>query len=118
MIQAFDVPEGVLGFEVSGEVHATDYTDTLVPAVERVLATGDGVRLVLVFQDFEGLSGGAAWQDLKMGVEHLRGWKRTALVSDIDWMNHLVALFGWMSPGEFRRFPLAERDDAVAWAAG
>jgi hypothetical protein len=32
-------------------------------------------------------------------------------------MQHLVALFGWMSPGEVRRFPLAELDDALAWAA-
>jgi len=31
---------------------------------------------------------------------------------------HLSRLFGWMTPGEFKHFPLDERDAAVAWAAG
>jgi hypothetical protein len=33
-------------------------------------------------------------------------------------MTHLVAVFGWMTPGEVEQLPLAERDAAVAWAAG
>jgi hypothetical protein len=32
-------------------------------------------------------------------------------------MTHLTALFGWMTPGELKHFPLAERDAAIAWAA-
>jgi hypothetical protein len=32
-------------------------------------------------------------------------------------MIHLVRLFGWMTPGELRHFPLDERDAAIAWAA-
>jgi hypothetical protein len=32
-------------------------------------------------------------------------------------MIHLTALFGWMTPGELKRFPLPERDAAIAWAA-
>jgi hypothetical protein len=73
--------------------------------------------VVLVFPDFAGYSTGAAWQDLKMGVEHLTKWKRIALVTDVDWMTHLVQVFGWMSPGEVKHFPLADRDAAIAWAA-
>ena len=30
----------------------------------------------------------------------------------------MTTLFGWMTPGEVRHFPLAQRDEAVAWAAG
>ena len=33
------------------------------------------------------MSGGAIWQDLKVGIEHFRMWKRIALVTDIDWMD-------------------------------
>jgi hypothetical protein len=36
----------------------------------------------------------AVHEDLKLGVEHLRAWKRVALVTDIEWMTHLTALFG------------------------
>ena len=117
MIAPLDqLPDGVIGFRVSGEIHADDYRDVLLPAVETAGEAG-GIRIVLLFEDFEELSGGAMWQDLKMGTHHLSAWKKTAFVSDLAWMQHLVALFGWMSPGQMRRFPVAELDDAIAWAA-
>jgi hypothetical protein len=111
-----DLPAGVIGFEIAGEIVADDYTSTLVPAVERAAASG-GVRMVLVFPKWEGVSAEATWQDLKLGVEHLRSFERTALVTDIDWMRHLVAVLGWMSPGELKLFPLEERQAAIDWAA-
>ena len=44
-------------------------------------------------------------------------WKRIALVTDIEWMTHLVSLFGWMTPGACKVFPVAAKADAIAWAA-
>ena len=41
-----------------------------------------------------------------------------ALVTDVDWMRHGVNWFGWMTPGEVKHFPLDERAEAIAWAAG
>jgi hypothetical protein len=32
-------------------------------------------------------------------------------------MRHLTTVFGLMAPGEIRQFPLAQRAEAVAWAA-
>ena len=112
-----DLPAGVIGFEATGKLRAEDYRDVLLPAVERAAANGD-VRLVIVITEFDGLTGGALWQDLKMGIEHMRGWKRIALVTDIEWMIHMTSMFGWMTPGEVKHFPVAERDAAIAWAAG
>jgi hypothetical protein len=112
-----DLPAGVIGFEITGTVRAEDYRDVVLPALERAFASGE-IRSVIVIPDFHGMSGGALWQDLKMGMEHLRAWKRIALVTDIDWMDHITTLFGWMTPGEVRHFPLARRDEAIAWAAG
>ena len=111
------LPDGVLGFEVDGEIEADDYRDALIPAVDREVAAGRDLRIVLVFREWEGVSGGAMWQDLKMGVGHLRHWKRIALVTDVEWMTRATSLFGWMTPGEMQQFPLAERDAAIAWAA-
>src|SRR3954451_15839191 len=111
-----DLPDGVIGFHLNGKLHASDYGDVLLPAVEQAAKAG-GVRVVLVFDDFDGISGGAMWADLKMGVEHLRTWKRIAIVADIDWMTHLIHLFGWMTPGEAKHFARADLDAAIAWAA-
>ena len=57
-------------------------------------------NFLIVIAEFDGMSGGALWQDLKVGIEHLRAWKRIALVTDIEWMRHLTAMFGWMTPGD------------------
>jgi hypothetical protein len=115
--QLTGLPAGVIGFETAGKLQAEDYRDVLLPAIQKASTDGE-VRLVLVIADFEGISGGAVWQDLKMGVEHFRGWKRIALVTDVEWMIHMTSIFGWMTPGEVKRFSLADRAAAIEWAAG
>jgi hypothetical protein len=62
-----ELPPGVLGFEANGELHADDYRQVLLPAIEAVIQQGEKVRIVLVFERFDGLSGGALWQDLSWG---------------------------------------------------
>jgi hypothetical protein len=117
MIQELsDLPEGVIGFEASGKIRAEDYRDVVLPALERAAATGE-VRFVMVMRDFDGMSGGAVWQDLKVGIEHLRAWKRIAVVTDITWIRDLTSLFGWMTPGEVKTFRIAELAEASEWAA-
>jgi hypothetical protein len=112
-----NLPPNVIGYEVSGKLQAEDYGDVLLPAVQKAAATGE-VRIVIVIPSFDGISGGALWQDVKMGVEHWRAWKRIAVVTDVEWMIHGTQWFGWMTPGEVRQFPLAERGAAIAWTAG
>ena len=111
------LPDGVIGFEAVGEVHAEDYRDVLIPDLEVAVVSG-AIRCVYVMGDrFEGYSTGAAWQDTKLGLEHHGKWQRAALVTDVEWVTHLSAVFGWMVPGQFEVFPLAERDAAIAWTA-
>ena len=112
-----DLPNGVIGFEAKGKIDASDYRGVVLPALKRAVAAGE-VRFVIVLTDFEGMSGRAMWEDLKMGVEHLRAWKRIALVSDIPWATHLTDLFGWMTPGETKTFSTDELQAAIDWVAG
>jgi hypothetical protein len=111
-----DMPAGVIGFEATGKLQAEDYRDVVLPALERAAATGE-IRFLMVMAEFGGMTGGALWQDLKFGVEHLRKWKRIALVTDIEWMTRLTDLFGWLTPGEVKTFSLTKRDDAIGWVA-
>ena len=118
MITELDgMPRGVTGFEATGKLRAEDYRDVVLPALERAASTGE-VRFFLVIKDFDGMSGGALWQDLKVGVEHLRSWKRIALVTDIGWMTHATELFGWMTPGQTKTFPLNQQIEATEWVSG
>ena len=67
---------------------------------------GEGLKLNIPMQP--------GWGD----KEFLRAWERVAIVSDLDWVQHVASLFGWMMPGEFRRFGRERLPDAIAWAAG
>jgi SpoIIAA-like len=111
------LPDYVIGFEASGKIAAEDYRDVVLPALEQAAKAGE-VRFVIVMRDFDGMSGGAVWQDLKMGFEHLRAWKRIALVTDIEWMRRATDLFGWMTPGETKTFPLDQQAQAIHWVTG
>ena len=89
----------------------------LKPAIDAVLQRGEDVRIVIEFGDWSGMSGGALWEDLKMGIERFTKWKKIALVTDVDWMRQAISVFGWMTPGDVKTFTLAERDAAIKWAA-
>lgn len=116
LTQISDLPANVIGFSVSGKLETADYRDVLLPALEQA-AAGDEVRVVIVMPTFEGFAPGALWQDMKMGVEHWGKWKKIALVTDVEWMEHGVDWFGWMTPGDVKHFDLDDLDDAIAWAA-
>jgi hypothetical protein len=117
-----DLPDGVTGLRYSGEVSRDDYTNVALPALRASIQGDAPIRMMVVIDDdFEEFEGGSIWEDMKFGasaISHHSKWERTALVSDVDWIRRATGLFGWMMPGEFKMFRLAELDDAKTWLAG
>ncbi len=121
MVEAIaDMPPGTLGFLVRGEVSRADYADVLEPALKQALA--DGGRFRVLFQLGPGLDAfepGALWEEVKsdidLGIRHRRSWERLALVTDIEWARRTAMLLGWLAPGDFRLFSLADFPEARAW---
>lgn len=113
-----DLPDRVLGLRASGEVTADDYKSVLVPAIEEKLTRHHRVRLLYVFGDeFKGYTGGAAWEDTKVGMKHLTSFERVAVVTDADWLENLIKAFGFAFPGEVRVFDNDDLDEARAWVS-
>src|SRR6187431_1595787 len=112
-----DMPPMTLGFEAAGKVTDEDYETVLVPALRAALKEGE-VRLLYVIPDGTKYSPGAMWADTKLWAGNLRGWKRVAIVSDADWLENAVKMFGWMMPGKVRVFDDDEVRDAKAWVVG
>lgn len=117
MLEPIDsLPDGVVGFVASGQVSRDDYEQRMIPAVEGVLADHDKARMLYVFgPEFTGFSGGAMWEDGKLGVEHLTKWEKMAVVSDEKWVRHAIDVVGYLIPAKVRTFTLDERDAATAW---
>jgi hypothetical protein len=118
MLEKLDSPENVLAFRAVGTIEKDDYETVLDPAVHAMLDERDELRLVYVLGEaFEGYSFGAGWEDAKFGIGHLTKWKRCAVVSDRDWVRHMIGMFGWMMPGDIKMFAEDQVDDAIGWAA-
>ena len=122
MVETVDqMPRGTIGFRATGRVSAEEYRDVLLPAVQAAVETGEVRMLFAVGPGFERFEAGALVQDSKMGltlgISHWSAWKRTAVVTDVDWIEHSVRMFTWLTPGEVRVFGLDDLDDAKAWVA-
>jgi hypothetical protein len=117
MIRVIDgLPEGVLGFQASGKLTAHEHTDVLAQAPNPARPGCGRIRVLLDFAgEFDGMEGGAVWQDLKMGIHDWNAWERIALVTDHAWMRDGLSMFAWAVPGEVRAFPSEDRDAALGW---
>jgi hypothetical protein len=119
MLERLESPETVLAMKAVGTISKEDYESVLEPAVHEMLDRLGELRFVYVLGDgFEGYSFGAGWEDAKLGLGHLTKWKRCAVVTNKDWVHHMVGAFAWMMPGEMKLFDVADTDAAIAWAAG
>lgn len=111
-----DLPDRVVGLRASGEITVDDYQKVLLPALEERLARFEKVRLLYFLGgDFDGFTGGAAWEDAKVGMSHFTSFERVAVVTDTDWIRNMVRAFGFTLPGEVKTFNVDENDEAREW---
>ena len=66
-------------------------------------------------QDFTGFEVAAMWDDTKLGLKHLSGWEKMAVVSDVAWIRVAIEAFGLALPGRVRVFHNSELADAKRW---
>jgi SpoIIAA-like len=109
-------PDSVVGLIAKGHVTKQDYEAVLIPAIEAALKRHDKIRIYYELgSQFAGIDPGAAWEDLKTGVGHLNRWERMAVVTDVDWIKHMLNAFRFVIPGDMRLFPTAQASEARAW---
>jgi stage II sporulation SpoAA-like protein len=113
------LPGDTIGVRLVGKIAGTDYESVLIPALEAARADHDTVNVLAVIgPEFESYEPAALWDDTRYGVRNLHGWGRIAIVSDRDWIRHLVSL-GRVFVGErMRLFAVAALPEAQAWATG
>lgn len=115
-----DMPEGTIGFRADGEIVVADYTEVMLPPLHELVESGSEIRLLFVAgPGFERYEPRALWEDVKaswdLGARHLSLWRRTAVVTEVDWIRKAMKAFGWMMPGELKLFDLGGEGAAKAW---
>ena len=115
-----DMPAGTIGFRASGKLSREDYQDVLEPILREAAEAGE-IRMVFRLTDFDGVKPGAWYEDVKtgfdLGIGHHSAWKRSAIVTDVDWVGKAFQFFAWMTPGEVKVYGLDEIEEAKRWVA-
>ena len=115
-----EMPAGTIGFKVVKELTGDDYRERIEPALKEATEAGE-VRLLFEIDDGFGMDAGAVMEDaktgLKLGLGHMKSWKRTAVVTDVDWIRKGIKAFGFMAPGELQVFAPGELGAAKVWVA-
>lgn len=115
-----EMPAGTIGFRASGKLTPEDYRDVLVPTLREAVEAGE-VRMLFVLSDFEELEPRAWLEDAKTGLElgflKHSAWKRSAIVSDAEWVKKAMRMFAWMTPGEVAVYDLDQEAEARDWVA-
>jgi SpoIIAA-like len=111
-----NLPDHIVGIIASGHVTASDYETVLIPAVEATLKKHGSVRILYQLgPDFTGFSPGAMWDDMKLGIGHLKAWEKVAVVTDLDWIAGATRFFGFAMPCPVKVFSNSEFAAAVHW---
>ena len=116
MIHALDnFPTNVVAFLCTGRVTKGDYDTTVTPTVAAVLELHREIRLYYQTTADFSIDADAAWEDFKVGVEHLTRWERIAVVTDVNWLRRAVRAFSFLLPGRVKVFPATETAAARQW---
>ena len=110
-----DFPKGVVAMRCAGQITRQDYEQVVIPTLGAALRQYQKLRMYCQVDSFSGMSPGAMWDDVKVGLEHLTRWERVAVVTDIDWISRATKLYAFLMPFEVRVFPLADAEQAREW---
>src|SRR3984893_10649431 len=113
MIQMVEgLPDNVVGIIAKGRVTNIDCDKILRPAMASTLKRHDKVRL---YYQIGCRFPGAAWENLRVGIEHMPQWERVAIVTDVGWVRATVNALRFVIPGEVRVFTSNEAYKGCAW---
>ncbi len=114
-----DVPDGVVAVRASGTLTREEYDEVVVPLLDEARRAGRRLRcLCEVGADYRGLTPGAAWEDVTLGLRSLHLFDGCAVVSDVGWVRGTSRLVRFLMPCPVRVFDERDRDKAAAWLAG
>lgn len=107
--------DNVVAVRGSGEITKDDYLSVLVPAAEAAFSKYDKIRVLYLIEDDAEYAAGAMFEDALMGVKHLFGWERIAVVTDVQWITKAMNGFQFLIPCPVKMFAKAGLEDAKSW---
>lgn len=111
-----NLPDYVLGVRATAEVDEQDLKSVLLPGLGRLTEQYGEIHYLLVLETgVENFTAGAWFQDMIAGIKHFTKWKKIAVVTDQQAVEHFTDFFSYIAPGEARGFKLADLRKAKDW---
>ena len=108
--------DAVIGVVAGGVLTDADYKQTLIPLLEKKMASYGRVRLLIEVADtFGGWEMAAAWDDAAFGFTHRADFDKIAMIGGPQWIVWSTKLFAPFIAGELRTFPAGQSQQAWAW---
>jgi len=103
-----------LKMKLIGKLTHEDYK-TIIPMIEKSLHSVDdpNVSLLVDATQFEGWSLEAAFDDLKIGLNHNSDFKKIAFVGNKSWQEYSIKLTNWFMSGQMEYFE--DINEAINW---
>jgi len=119
MIQLLeDLPENIVGFKATGDVTESDFKETVLPNVQKLVDKTDTLNYLLVLDtSIAHFTAAAWWQDALLGIKNLTKWHRAAIVTDVEAIRAFTSIFSVLIPGEFKGFKHEDLQEAINWTA-
>lgn len=117
MIQTIpNLPDNVVAVIASGEITASDYETSIIPAMEQAHEKHGKIRMLYqVKSDMCDYTAGAMWDDAKVGLQHFTHFEKVAVVTDNRVITGGVKTFAFLIPGEVRVFRNDDLEKAKTW---
>ena len=117
MIEKIAARGNIQAFRLTGKLTEEDYTNNLIPELERALENYKTIRLLLQIEYFGGWKTGGVWEEFKNWPLYSK-IERTAIVADdswAEWMSWMLMMFGMITGLSVKFFRLDQRENAWDW---
>ena len=109
--------DDVLVLNASDEITAEDYTEVLIPNMQKLIDSKGSIRTVIIFDDnFTSFTFGAMLEDGLFGMKNISDFKKVSIVGLHSWMEKIVKAVEFIAPNTIKRFESSQIDEAITWA--
>ncbi len=111
-----NLPGNIVGMRAKGQITGDDYEKVIVPSLDEAAKKNEKIRFLYILgEDFDGITAEAIFDDVKVGLRHIRDFEKMAVVTDNKMIKEAIKVFGFVMPAEVRVFGNMEEKEARDW---
>jgi len=113
-----DLPDGAIGFLVSGRITSSDRYEVLEPTIDLALSARAKIKLLYcTAPDFAGYAEGAMLDDAVFGTRHFTDFSKIAFVAEEGPYDRAVHALDGLMPADVKVFRTGDIEAAKEWLA-